>query len=63
MPETWKLTSTLLKGDGEAEKALVEGHTLLGLLCTLAPKPNQDWTMSNTSLNKVVNQFPLQDEF
>lgn len=29
MPETWKLTSTSLKGDGEAEKALVEGHTLL----------------------------------
>lgn len=27
IPETWKRTSTSLKGDGEAEKALVEGHT------------------------------------
>ena len=38
MPETWKLTSTSLKSDGEAEKALVEGHILLGLLCTLSTK-------------------------
>ena len=52
-----------LRGNGEAEKAAVGAHTSLDFSHTLVPKPNQDWTMSNTSLNKVLNQFSLQDAF
>lgn len=47
----------------EAEKATVEGHNSLDFLHTLVPKPNQDWTVSHASLNKVVHQFSLQDRF
>lgn len=41
----------------QAEKAVVEGHTSLDFMHTLVPKPNLDWTMTNTSLNKRLISF------